>query len=86
MPYDDDDDWNDDFDDDASGDDAEDDTIPCPACGEPMYEDSPRCPQCGEYVTAPGSAGTGQPLWIVLTATLVLAAAIMFWVIPGWLF
>jgi hypothetical protein len=79
MPLDDEDeaDWIDEPDDEH----AEDGTTPCPACGVDMYEDSPRCPQCGEYVTAP--AGSGWPLWIVLTALLCLAVAFLAWVLPG---
>jgi hypothetical protein len=62
-------------DDDEEGDDEE--TSPCPACGEEIYEDAERCPYCGEYVLlGGGSPLAGRPWWYVLLAALGVIATL----------
>lgn len=73
--------YDEDFDEDF--DETEDDeepTVPCPSCGEAMHEESIRCPACGHYRSEEDSPLPAKPLWITLTAVVVLAA-MAFWVL-----
>ena len=74
----DDDDWNDDVED--WDQDNEQETYPCPYCGEDVYEDAERCPHCDKYISGEDAPPTRKPLWFVVA--LVLALAMLL----GWLF
>jgi hypothetical protein len=67
-------------DDDGSEEFDSDQTVECPACGREIYDDAERCPHCGEYLTEPDRLGRGKPLWIIVTAVVVLAAVVLAWV------
>jgi hypothetical protein len=74
----DDDDWDDDVED--WDQDNEQETYPCPYCGEDVYEDAERCPNCDKYISDEDAPTTRKPLWFVVA--LVLALAMLL----GWLF
>jgi hypothetical protein len=74
-------DW--DEDEDSEYDEDDEPTVPCPYCGQEMFEDSPRCPACDRYISAEDSAGPRKPLWVVLTAVVCLAMALM-WALAMW--
>jgi hypothetical protein len=72
-------DWSDD--DDWSADsDGDGETVDCPSCGREIYDDAEQCPHCGEYLTEADRLGRGKPLWLVITAIVVLAAVVLAWV------
>lgn len=60
----------------------EDETIPCPYCGQPVHEDSQRCPHCATYISEE-DAPSGKPTWLVLGVVLCLAIVAM-WVLSNW--
>lgn len=68
-----------DDDEDASFDDGGDDdpTMPCPYCGAAIYDDAIRCPVCDRYLSDEERVKTNQPLWVVITALVLLA--VIFW-------
>lgn len=50
---------------------------PCPHCGEEFYDQAEVCPHCGVAREAePG----GMPMWAIVTAVVVLAGFVMYWV------
>ena len=57
----------------------DDDTEPCPYCGQAVYSQAQRCPRCGRYISAEDRP-RGRPLWIVATA-LVCLIIVVIWVI-----
>lgn len=72
-----------DWDNDEAEDDGDDEsTVPCPFCRREMFEDSPRCPSCGEYVSAADFARNGRPRWVLVTAAVCLAIAVL-WALLG---
>jgi DNA-directed RNA polymerase subunit RPC12/RpoP len=75
MPprHDTDDDWDDDFDRDT-----EDETIPCPYCGESMHDESVQCPHCGNYLSAEDRPFERKSLWLILAAIACLLAALLW--------
>jgi hypothetical protein len=72
--------WNDDDEDwtDDDPDVGEEDTIPCPECGGEVAEIADRCPSCGYWLTEADrratDSGPAKPLWLRVTAAIVLAA------------
>lgn len=70
-------DWDEseDPDDDKAGD--EDDTRPCPECGELVYDDADQCPHCGSYITADTSAWADRPLWFIVLGLAGIIAVII---------
>jgi hypothetical protein len=80
------DDWEDDWEEeggDGWGDsDEEDDTIPCPYCGQEMHQDSPRCPHCENYLSKEDAPPEEKPAWLVIGAILGLAA-VALWILLG---
>ena len=74
------DDWDDEAEDgDDSDDSDEEPTVHCPYCRRDILEDSPRCPYCERYISEEDHASHGQPLWVIATALICLAAAV-WWV------
>ena len=72
-------DWDGDEADDEGDDES---TVPCPFCRREMFEDSPQCPSCGEYVSAADFARNGRPRWVLVTAAVCLAMAVL-WALLG---
>jgi hypothetical protein len=76
----------DDFDesDDADFDsaDGDDETAPCPFCGEEIYDDAERCSACGKYLSREDAPADRKPLWFIVGAIVCLAIAIL-WAIFG---
>ncbi len=64
------DDYADDIDDEEDRDDDE--TMPCPHCGESVYDDAERCPECGRYLS-PDDISHRKPWWVVAGAVVCLA-------------
>jgi hypothetical protein len=58
---------------------GDDGTAPCPYCGKDKWEESERCPHCGNYVSRE-DAPSQRPRWVIITAVVCLAIAIM-WVL-----
>ncbi|MFO0865473.1 MAG: zinc ribbon domain-containing protein [Gemmataceae bacterium] len=50
--------------------------MPCPHCFAVIHDDSVQCPRCGEYLSRE-DAPSNKPRWIVVTAVIVLAIAIL---------
>jgi hypothetical protein len=68
---------------DDSFDDADDEpTVPCPYCRREILEDAPRCPHCERYISAEDHAAPGKPLWVVVTALILLGMAV-WWALAG---
>jgi hypothetical protein len=65
------------------GDDSDDEpTVPCPSCRRMILEDSPRCPHCERYISAEDHAAPAKPLWVVVTALILLGMAV-WWAVAG---
>lgn len=65
------------------GDDSDDEpTVPCPYCRREILEDTPRCPHCERYISAEDHAAPGKPLWVVVTALILLGMAV-WWAATG---
>jgi len=60
--------------------DEEDETDPCPYCGEQVYEDAEWCPSCGKYLSEEDTSPR-KPLWVVAVALVLLA--LFIWVSIG---
>ncbi len=58
--------------------DEDNDTVPCPNCGEDIFDDAPQCPYCGMYVI--DSATTTQAGWVKWTAIILIVAMIGWYV------
>ena len=61
--------------------DDEDDTMPCPHCGEAIYDDSERCPRCGRYLSREDEP-SGRSGWFIACAVICLILAVL-WVLRG---
>jgi hypothetical protein len=68
LLYDDPDDVDDDYPDEAT----EETTDVCPNCGAEIYDDTERCPVCEQYITQ----STSQPGWVIAGVVLCLLAAL----------
>jgi hypothetical protein len=73
------DDWDDDeswSDDDKEPDSGE--AAPCPECGKPIDIITDKCPECGYWLSEADRramwSGMSKPLWLRVTAYIVLAA------------
>lgn len=71
------DEWDEDwYDDDRELEDAE--AACCPECGAAIYLMAERCPACGYWVSEADRAalwpGSSKPLWLKVTAVVVLVA------------
>jgi hypothetical protein len=84
MPYVDDDDSDDALDDRELPDEADynedQDTHPCPHCGEAIYDDAEQCPACDRYV-GEGSP-SHKPVWLIL-GVIVCALIVLGWIFRG---
>jgi hypothetical protein len=51
------------------------DTMPCPHCGQAVYDDTERCPHCENYLSRE-DAPSNHPLWLVVgvVTCLILVA------------
>lgn len=49
----------------------------CPGCGSAVYDEAPLCPECGHMF----EERTGTPVWLVITAAVVLVGLIMLFVL-----
>jgi hypothetical protein len=67
----DDEDW---YDDDS--DELDEETAPCPECGETVHVITGKCPSCGYWLTAADRramwAGESKPLWLKVTTVVLL--------------
>jgi ribosomal protein L37E len=73
-------DWDEDwYDDDDELDDVE--SARCPECGAAVHSISDRCPACGYWLTEADRramwSGTAKPLWLRITAVVVLVAFLL---------
>ncbi len=81
MPYRDEDDLDDsEYPDEFDRDDDE--TEPCPHCGEPVYDDAERCPSCGEYLSRE-DAPRPRPWWF-MAGVLLSVVVVVGWVLLRW--
>ncbi len=48
----------------------------CPECGREFYDQSEICPHCGHAL---GDKPTGIPVWAVVTAVVIVAALVWFY-------
>jgi predicted amidophosphoribosyltransferase len=58
--------------------DLDEDTAPCPYCGEDVYEDAERCPNCGQYNSKEDAPPSAKPRWIVIGLVTFLVIAILW--------
>ena len=83
MPYDDPTDEEDWYDEDGDGSDESDETEigHCPECAGPVYEFTNKCPACGHWITDADrrrmSTGERKPMWIKVTAVVILAILLL---------
>lgn len=81
MPADlyDDEDW---FDDERDDEPDDGETGCCPECGRPIHRVADKCPACGYWLSAADRremwSGQSQPLWLKVTATLLLIAVLIW--------
>lgn len=54
----------------------EDDTAPCPHCGDLVYDGAEQCPSCGQYISLEDEPRRGWAWWVILG--FVLAGAVVF--------
>ena len=47
-------------------------TRACSTCGCDVYDDAEQCPACGEYFTRDDQTTTSFPVWIQVTAIVLL--------------
>lgn len=81
-----DDDWDDEYVDEAYDDDDEIFTVECPECGADIYEDAEQCPICGNYVlhASSGYLWKDRPSWwIVLGLLGILAVIFALAIVPA---
>ena len=50
--------------------DEENDTLPCPYCGELIFEDAEVCPECGNFIV--DEDRPSRPNWVLWTAVVLL--------------
>ncbi len=73
------------IDDDYEVDDEDDDeTDPCPHCGQPVHHEAILCPHCDRYLSREDAPPEKKPLWIVIAALLCLAVALGWALFPLW--
>lgn len=80
------DDWDDDSGEEWGADDTEyvpsegddDPTMACPHCRATIFDESEQCPECGKYLSAEDGPPTRKPLWVVVTALICLAVALLW--------
>jgi predicted nucleic acid-binding Zn ribbon protein len=73
----------DDWDDDDLGDESDEDTFPCPYCGNAIYDDSVQCPHCHMYIENERVAGPRAMWWI---RVIQVTALILILVLSGLLY
>lgn len=59
-------------------DDDEDDTMPCPHCGEAIYDGAEQCPECGKYISEEDAPRRSWPAWVVLGFIAAFAVTLMW--------
>lgn len=75
--------WDDDeLDADDEFDQDDDQTLPCPYCGEPVYDEAEQCPACGNYLSEEDAPRRPKPLWIVAGVAACIVIVIC-WVVLG---
>jgi predicted nucleic acid-binding Zn ribbon protein len=57
----------------------DDDTMPCPYCGQAIYDEAERCPYCESYISRE-DAPSRQSTWIVVGVVICLAI-VALWVL-----
>lgn len=61
--------------------DPDDETEGCPFCGRQVYHDAEQCPYCRNYLLDRDTSATiHRPTWVVVTAMLLIAI-ILYWFI-----
>jgi endogenous inhibitor of DNA gyrase (YacG/DUF329 family) len=68
------------YDDDLDDPDDDDETVPCPHCGDPVYDDAERCPGCGQYLSREDAPWVRPPWWLVAGVVAGLLGVLM-WVV-----
>jgi len=53
------------------------DTVPCPNCGQEVYEDTDRCPYCGHWVVLTESYSQ-RPIWQWFLIPAVIIAMLIY--------
>lgn len=74
-----DDDWDEEYADDAYDDDDESYTVECPECGADVYEDAEQCPSCGQYIihSSLNYVWKDRPTWWIVLGFLGILAVIL---------
>ena len=68
-------DWGDDP---IDEDEDDDQTIPCPHCGELVFEEAELCPNCGQYLSLEDSPRR-KPWWVV-AGVLTCLGIVTWWI------
>jgi hypothetical protein len=75
------DEYDEDWCDEDSDESEDDDSAPCPECGEVVYVMTGKCPACGYWLSAAdrrnSHAREAKPMWLKLTAVVVLVALLV---------
>lgn len=72
------------IDDDYEVDEDDEETDPCPYCGQPVHHEAILCPHCDRYLSREDAPPEKKPLWIVIAALLCLAVALGWALFPLW--
>lgn len=60
----------------------DDDTEPCPHCGEAIYDDAEQCPHCGKYLSREDAPPQRRPWWFVV-GFLLCMIVVLYWILIG---
>lgn len=73
-----DDEWEDPGPDEPDEDEDDDHCVPCPYCSRSIHEDAERCPHCESYISREDARPVRKPVWIIITAVIVLGLVYMW--------
>ena len=61
---------------DSELDEYDDETLPCPHCGEHIFDDADQCPYCRQYIS-PADFRKQTPTWIIVLIILTIVSFLL---------